>query len=153
MHLKFTTIYTYVQLPMLADIFLLFKSIAFIVATLLLNYIIHQFSTFSYLIFNIFFLINFPTYCSTLSNFSHLFTFSYLTTIYLNIIFLLSFIFLYFWFFLFPSFYYKFTIFYHILYIIFSHTKGYFSPFLFVNFFFFSFFGGYKILFFIASLL
>ena len=94
------------------------------------GHIIHPFSTFSFL-FLIFFLINFQTYCYTFSNFSppfYLFISLLLST--LISFFLYPFIFLYFLLFLFPTSYYKFTILFSILFIVFSHTKCYFSLFL-----------------------
>ena len=81
------------------------------------------------LIFNSFFLINFPTYCYNFSNFSPLFyIFISLPLFTLISIFFYPFIFLYFLLFLFLSSYYKFTIFFSIELIVFSHTKCYFSP-------------------------
>ena len=69
----------------------------------------------------IFFLINFPTYCYTLSNFFHkfyIFISSLLSTLISHLLY--PFIFLDFLLFSFPSSYYKFTILFSILFIIFS---------------------------------
>ena len=81
-----------------------------------------------FLIFNSFFLINFSTYCYTFSNFSPLFYlfFSQLLSTLISH-FLYPFIFLNFLLFLFPSSYYKFTILFSILYIVFSHTRLFLS--------------------------
>ena len=85
----------------------------------------------SFCIFNSFYLfINFPTYCYTFTNFLppgpfYLFIFPLLST--LILLFLYLFIILYFRLFLFPSSYYKFTILFSILLIVFSHIKDYYS--------------------------
>ena len=81
-----------------------------------------------FLIFNSFFLINFSTYCYTFSNFSPLFYlfFSQLLSTLISH-FLYPFIFLNFLLFLFPSSYYKFTILFSILYIVFSYTRLFLS--------------------------
>ena len=85
----------------------------------------------SFCIFNSFYLfINFPTYCYTFTNFLppgpfYLFIFPLLST--LILLFLYLFIILYFWLFLFLSSYYKFTVLFSVLLIVFSHIKDYFS--------------------------
>ena len=90
---------------------------------------ITSFIHFQHFFFNsIFFLIHFPTYCYIFSNFSlpfYLFIPPLLSI--LISLFIYLFIFFYFLSFLFPSSYYKFTILFPILYIVFSHTKGYLS--------------------------
>ena len=129
------------------------RNVAFVIATLLLkhinDYIIHQFSTFSLFFQTLFFLLNFPTYYYTFSNFSPLLYIfiSPLLSILISF-FLYHFIFFYFWLFLFPTSYYKFTILFLILHIVFPHTKCYLSLslslslslFIFGGFFLFYFF-------------
>ena len=114
------------------------RSVSFILATLLLSHIndhvIHSFSTFFLVFLIIFFLLISQLIVILSLTFLLLFTFSSLsTTIYLNIAFPLS---LYFLAFLIHSSYYKFTILFSILFIVFSHTKGYFSLFLSLSFYF-----------------
>ena len=103
-------------------------SISFLVTMFLLSHIIHLFSIFS-LIFNFFFLI-FQLFVILFLTFLLSFTFSSPTTNYLNITFPLSLYFPLFLFFLFSSSYYKFTILFSILLMVFSHTKCSFSLFL-----------------------
>ena len=91
-----------------------------------------------FLIFNSFFLINFSTYCYTFSNFSPLFYlfFSQLLSTLISH-FLYPFIFLNFLLFLFPSSYYKFTILFSILFIVFLHKKKKKKSYFSISFFFF----------------
>ena len=93
------------------------------------SHIIHPFSILSLLfLILIFFLIDFPTYYHCFANISppfYLFISLLLST--LISFFLYPFIFLYFLLFLFPTSYYKFTVLFSILFIVFSHTKCYFS--------------------------
>ena len=94
----------------------------------------------------IFFLINFPTYCYTLSNFFYpfyLFISPLLSTLISHLLY--PFIFLDFLLFLFPSSYYKFTILFSILFIIFFTHKRLFLS----HFFFFHFWEGFLNIFFL----